>query len=49
MDTRELTETLVADLDPLAQPVVAGYLREFAAALPPVNASEQAANLHAQK
>ena len=42
MDTRELTETLVADLDPLAQPVVAGYLREFAAALPGSRRARQA-------
>ena len=42
MDTRELTETLVADLDPLAQPVVAGYLREFVAALPGSRRARQA-------
>lgn len=42
MDTRELTETLVADLDPLAQPVVAGYLRGIAAALPGSRRARQA-------
>jgi len=34
MDTRRLTDTLVADLDPTTRPVVAAYLRELAAALP---------------
>ncbi|MEP6562864.1 MAG: hypothetical protein ABJD68_17525 [Nakamurella sp.] len=34
MDTRHLTSRLVADLDPPARPVAAGYLREIAAALP---------------
>jgi hypothetical protein len=34
MDTRQLTETLVADLDPTTRPVAAAYLRELAAALP---------------
>ena len=34
MDTRQLTDTLVADLDPTARPVVTAYLRELAAALP---------------
>lgn len=34
MDVRHLTATLVADLDPPARPVISGYLREFAAALP---------------
>lgn len=34
MDASRLTCALVADLDPAARPVVAGYLRELAAALP---------------
>ena len=34
MDTRHLTNTLVADLDPRVRPVVSGYLRELATALP---------------
>jgi hypothetical protein len=34
MDTRQLTNTLVADLDPTTRPVVTEYLRELAAALP---------------
>jgi len=34
MDTRHLTDTLVADLDPVARPVVTGYLGELAAGLP---------------
>jgi hypothetical protein len=34
MDTGHLTDTLVAELEPAARPVVAGYLRELAAALP---------------
>ena len=34
MDDRHLTSSLVADLDPSARPVAAGYLRELAAALP---------------
>ena len=34
MDTRRLTDSLVADLDPTTRPVVAAYLRELAAALP---------------
>jgi hypothetical protein len=34
MDTRQLIDNLVADLDPMARPVVTGYLRELAAALP---------------
>ena len=34
MDTRQLTDTLVADLDPTTRPVVTAYLRELAAALP---------------
>lgn len=34
MDTRHLTDTLVANLDPIARPVISGYLGELAAALP---------------
>lgn len=34
MDHRHLTDTLVADLDPIARPVISGYLRALAAALP---------------
>jgi hypothetical protein len=34
MDTRHLTNTLVADLDPIARPVITEYLLELAAALP---------------
>ena len=34
MDTRQLIDDLVADLDPMARPVVTRYLRELAAALP---------------
>ena len=34
MDTRQLIDNLVADLDPMARPAVTGYLRELAATLP---------------
>ena len=34
MDTRKLTDTLVADLDPTTRSVVAAYLQELASALP---------------
>lgn len=34
MDTRRLTDTLVADLDPTTRPVVTAYLGELAVALP---------------
>jgi len=34
MDTRQLTDTLVAGVDPIARPVVTGYLRDLGADLP---------------
>ena len=42
MDTRELIDTVVANLDPTARPVVTGYLRDLADVLPGSRRARQA-------